>query len=512
MLVRRQEAARRPHPLQGGGRLLDGLAREREVVRDLRGDADVLIDTIQPQRPPAHRQVAEAFGTAEPTALRDHRGQLRLQVRHPGRRRLRGRHALPAQPVLGARAAPQTGRDDRVADYVKEPAGRPASSSTRYVPLLETVDERLPPGGQAVHDRRDRLHRRQAPQRRDVRGDRRAGCATRGVDARAPTATWGGSEPMAGPTEAQCGRRPRSAGTACATLSALAARAPTSSRRPDRRRHGGRQRRLVGPAARRVGGAPTRRPADGARRPVRRRRVGPHLGRGAPAPLRRRGRDARPRRRQPAHRGAVGAAGRPRRRLDWVGRLLGAQGRVLPMACPAGHRRRVRGRDPADRTRETVRGQVEVATTDGQVVSVELDPADPPACPEAIDAVMRADWVVLGPGIVVHQCLPHLLVPELRGPAKTGARRCRAQPGADSGRDRRFLARRPSGSVRSSTRPTSIDVVLADRRRWRPEQMRQDACPLRAELVIADVAAARRTPRHDSRSSRLAVRAHDADR
>ena len=45
VLVRRQEAARRPHPLQAGSRLLDGIAREREIVRDLRGDADVLIDT-----------------------------------------------------------------------------------------------------------------------------------------------------------------------------------------------------------------------------------------------------------------------------------------------------------------------------------------------------------------------------------------------------------------------------------------------------------------------------------
>jgi UPF0042 nucleotide-binding protein len=45
VLVRRQEAARRPHPLQESGRLLDGIAREREMVRDLRGDADVVIDT-----------------------------------------------------------------------------------------------------------------------------------------------------------------------------------------------------------------------------------------------------------------------------------------------------------------------------------------------------------------------------------------------------------------------------------------------------------------------------------
>jgi UPF0042 nucleotide-binding protein len=45
VLVRRQEAARRPHPLQGGARLLDGILRERELVRDLRGSADVLVDT-----------------------------------------------------------------------------------------------------------------------------------------------------------------------------------------------------------------------------------------------------------------------------------------------------------------------------------------------------------------------------------------------------------------------------------------------------------------------------------
>ncbi len=45
VLVRRQEAARRPHPLQGGARLLDGILRERDLVRDLRGTADVLIDT-----------------------------------------------------------------------------------------------------------------------------------------------------------------------------------------------------------------------------------------------------------------------------------------------------------------------------------------------------------------------------------------------------------------------------------------------------------------------------------
>src|SRR3954454_9651753 len=45
VLVRRQEAARRPHPLQGSARLLDGLVRERELLADLRSHAYLAIAT-----------------------------------------------------------------------------------------------------------------------------------------------------------------------------------------------------------------------------------------------------------------------------------------------------------------------------------------------------------------------------------------------------------------------------------------------------------------------------------
>jgi UPF0042 nucleotide-binding protein len=44
-LVRRFESVRRPHPLQGHGRMLDGILEEREMLRDLRSEADVVIDT-----------------------------------------------------------------------------------------------------------------------------------------------------------------------------------------------------------------------------------------------------------------------------------------------------------------------------------------------------------------------------------------------------------------------------------------------------------------------------------
>jgi UPF0042 nucleotide-binding protein len=44
-LVRRFESTRRPHPLQGDGRILDGILKERDLLRELRGSADVVLDT-----------------------------------------------------------------------------------------------------------------------------------------------------------------------------------------------------------------------------------------------------------------------------------------------------------------------------------------------------------------------------------------------------------------------------------------------------------------------------------
>ena len=102
--------------------------------------------------------------------------------------------------------------------------------------------------------------------------------------------------------------------------------------------------------------------------------------------------------------------------LDYVGRLLGATGRVLPMALvPMDITAEVRGLVPGDPDALTsVRGQVEVATTDGIIDSIALVPPDPPAAPEALKAIEAADWVVLGPGSWFTSVIPHLLVPALR--------------------------------------------------------------------------------------------------
>ncbi|HET8718425.1 MAG TPA: uridine diphosphate-N-acetylglucosamine-binding protein YvcK [Nocardioidaceae bacterium] len=188
--------------------------------------------------------------------------------------------------------------------------------------------------------------------------------------------------------------------------------------------------------------------------------------------------------------------------LEWVARLLGAQGRVLPMALtPLDITAQVRGLDGADPTTLTgVRGQVEVASTDGQVVSVALDPAEPPACPEALAAVGRADWVVLGPGSWFTSVIPHLLVPELRQAlVTTPARRAvvlnlEPQTGETDG----FSPENHLDVLVSHAHDLTLDVVLADVRSVQDEtRLRECARGYGAELVVADVAAADGSPRHD---------------
>ena len=101
--------------------------------------------------------------------------------------------------------------------------------------------------------------------------------------------------------------------------------------------------------------------------------------------------------------------------LDWVAGLLGARGRVLPMATsPLDITAEVRGAGADPDAVSTVRGQVEVASTPGEVLSVAIEPAGALACPEAVVAITEADWIVLGPGSWYTSVLPHLLVPGVR--------------------------------------------------------------------------------------------------
>jgi UPF0042 nucleotide-binding protein len=70
VLIRRFESVRRPHPLQGDGRLSDGIAAERELLAEARGEADVLIDTTQLNVNQLRSRVEELFGGEDSRRLR----------------------------------------------------------------------------------------------------------------------------------------------------------------------------------------------------------------------------------------------------------------------------------------------------------------------------------------------------------------------------------------------------------------------------------------------------------
>jgi uncharacterized cofD-like protein len=190
--------------------------------------------------------------------------------------------------------------------------------------------------------------------------------------------------------------------------------------------------------------------------------------------------------------------------LDWVGRLLGTGGRVLPMAAvPLDIVAEVVGADPVRPDEVTVvRGQEACATTPGQVRSITLLPSDPPAVPEAVRAVLDADWVILGPGSWFTSVLPHLLVPELAAALHvTTARRLVVlnlvpQPGETEG----FSPHKHLEVLAGHAPALTVDVVLADAKAagtGNVAELERAANMLGAELMMADVAAAAGTPRHE---------------
>jgi len=138
-LVRRFESVRRPHPLQGDGRLVDGIATERALLLDLRGDADLVLDTSLLNVHELRGKVAAAFGdTADTDALQ-------LTILSFG-----FKYGLPVDadlvvdcrflpnPHWVAELRPKTGRDEEVRDYV---LSRPGAREflDRYEGVLELV-------------------------------------------------------------------------------------------------------------------------------------------------------------------------------------------------------------------------------------------------------------------------------------------------------------------------------------------------------------------------------------
>lgn len=138
VLVRRFEQGRRPHPLQGGGRILDGIAAERELLHELRTSADIVLDTSTLNVHGLATAITELFSETGPVALR-------LNVMSFG-----FKYGLPVDANFVADARfipnphwvpalrPHTGLDDDVSSYVLQAQGV-SDFVERYVLALEPV-------------------------------------------------------------------------------------------------------------------------------------------------------------------------------------------------------------------------------------------------------------------------------------------------------------------------------------------------------------------------------------
>jgi UPF0042 nucleotide-binding protein len=140
VLVRRQEAARRPHPLQASGRLIDGLRRERAALANLRSDADLVIDTSNLNVHELTERIAGAFGSPDATRLKVNVISFGFKYGIPVDADFVADMRFLPNPFWVPELRSLTGTDAEVSEYV---LGQPTAGKFlgAYVPLLASVAE-----------------------------------------------------------------------------------------------------------------------------------------------------------------------------------------------------------------------------------------------------------------------------------------------------------------------------------------------------------------------------------
>lgn len=187
--------------------------------------------------------------------------------------------------------------------------------------------------------------------------------------------------------------------------------------------------------------------------------------------------------------------------LAMVGDLLNSRGRVLPMSTvPLGIEADVVGLDASSPDELcTLAGQATIAKTRGQVQGVRLVPDGPSACPQAVEAILESDVVVLGPGSWFTSVMPHLLVPDLREAIETTqARRVLTMNIRPADETQGYSASRHLELLAEHAPRLRLDNVIVDRSFVQADRhLEAFAESLGADLVVADVAMRDGSARHD---------------
>jgi UPF0042 nucleotide-binding protein len=137
-IVRRHEAVRRPHPLQGTRRLVDGIALERDMLGDLRADADIIIDTSGLNVHELSAKVLQAFEEDGRTGLHATLISFGYKYGLPVDADLVADCRFLPNPHWVPELRPLTGRDEAVRDYVLQQPGA-KEFIDGYSHLLEVI-------------------------------------------------------------------------------------------------------------------------------------------------------------------------------------------------------------------------------------------------------------------------------------------------------------------------------------------------------------------------------------
>ncbi len=175
--------------------------------------------------------------------------------------------------------------------------------------------------------------------------------------------------------------------------------------------------------------------------------------------------------------------------LDRVGALLKVIGRVLPMSA-----------EPLDIEAtfenavgiQIVHGQEEVATTKGRLKSLRIIPENPTARPEALEAIMQAEWITMGPGSWFSSVIPHLLVPAQRSALIASAAKKILLLNLDTADKSagEYAGYPPLEHLRilSTYAPTlRFDCIVMDSSDAGQSELREHLSTIGSELVIADL-------------------------
>ncbi len=207
--------------------------------------------------------------------------------------------------------------------------------------------------------------------------------------------------------------------------------------------------------------------------------------------------------------GLTEVLGDPVAALDELIRIFDVDGRVLPMsAVPLDIEADVSGLESDPRISRCIRGQVAVATTPGKVRRVRLLPNEPPACPEAVEAIENADVVTLGPGSWFSSVIPHVLVPGLLDALGTTSARkllfvnLAPEPGETPG----FSVERHLHVLHAHADVLRIDDIVVDRAsvpsgRER-DHLERAAAQFGARLQVGDIAV---SGRHTHDPTKVAI-------